>query len=113
MIPEHVHANNRLVEVRICALRDIVVQMLFVAECIHALEDELKQCLQVLRAGTRDEDVRVPMRECSSDSQTKSGGLSTTTTSSKCDGRRQRLLSDSIDESDNSLNIYEYTQINR
>ena len=42
VIPEHVHAHDRLVEVRICALRDIVVQMLFVAECVHALEDELE-----------------------------------------------------------------------
>ena len=42
VIPENVHAYDRLVEVRICALRDIVVQMFFVTECIHALEDELE-----------------------------------------------------------------------
>ena len=105
MIPKHIHAHNRLVEVGVRALRDIVVEVLLVAKHVHALKDKLEQRFQVFRTGTRDEDVRIPVSECSSDGKTQSGRFSATTTRSKCHSRRQSLLSDGVDEGKDSLGL--------
>lgn len=68
MTPEYVDANNRFVEVGIGALRNIVVQMFFISERVEALENEVKERLQVLRARTSDEYVGIAVSKGSSDS---------------------------------------------
>ena len=82
MIPEDIHANDGLVEVGVRALRNIVVEVLLIAKRIHSLEDEVEQGLQVLWTGTGNEDIRVPVRKRSSDSEAQSSRLSTPTASS-------------------------------
>ncbi len=42
VIPKHIHTYNCLVEVGVCALRDIVVEVLLVSERVHTLEDKLE-----------------------------------------------------------------------
>lgn len=42
MTPEYIDANNRFVEVGIGALRNIVIQMLFISERVETLENEVK-----------------------------------------------------------------------
>ena len=44
VIPKHVHPYNGLIEIRICALRNIIIEMLLIAQCVHSLKDKVKQC---------------------------------------------------------------------
>ena len=107
MITENVHPNDRLVKFRICALRDVVVQMFLVSQSIHTLEYELEEGLQVLGAGTRDKNVRVTVSECSSDSKPQSSRFPSSSCSGQSNGRRKRLLGDGIDECEDSLCLIE------
>jgi len=83
MLTKYINAHNGLIEIRISALGNIVIQMLLVAKCVHPLEYEIKERLQILGAGTRNEDVRVPMCERSGDGQTQCGGFPSSTGRSK------------------------------
>lgn len=62
MVPKDIDPNNRFIEIGIRALRNIVIQMLFIPQRVHPFEHELKEGLEILRAGTRYEDIRIPMR---------------------------------------------------
>ena len=42
VLAEDVDANDRLVEVRVCTLGNVVVQVLFVVERVKTLEDEVE-----------------------------------------------------------------------
>lgn len=67
MTPKYIHANDRFVEVGISALCDIVIQVFFISESVEAFENEVKEGLQILRAGAGDENIGVAMSKCSSD----------------------------------------------
>ena len=69
VVTENVHSNNRLVKLRIGALCDVVIQVFLVPQGIHTLEYEFEESLQVLRVGTRNENIRVTMGERSSDGE--------------------------------------------
>ena len=105
MVLEHIHSDDRLVEIGIGALSDVVVQVFFVAEDVHTLENELEEGLQVFRAGTRYENVRVPVGQSGGNSQSKGSRLAPTATSSEGHGRRKGLLGDSVDEGKNRLRL--------
>lgn len=87
MITEQVDAHNGFIEVWVRALRDIIVKMLFVAERVETFEDEVEESFQVLGTWAGDEDIRIAMGECSSDSKPKSCRLATTTRCSQRDSR--------------------------
>lgn len=38
MLSEHIHANDGLVELWICALCDVIIHVFLVAQSVHALE---------------------------------------------------------------------------
>lgn len=99
VIAEDIDADDSLVEVRIRTLHNVIIEVLLEAEYVHPLEDEIEQCFQVLWTRTCDEDVRVPMSESCSDSQTQGGRLSATTSRSECYSRRECLLCNGIHES--------------
>lgn len=80
MILENVHPHDSLVEIRIRALLDIVIQMLLVPEGIHSFEDEVEQCLQILRTRACDKDIRISMGKRRRDSQAEGSRLSSSTT---------------------------------
>ena len=105
MVAENVHPNNRLVKLWIGALRDVIIQMLLVPQSIHALEYEFKKSFQVLRARARNKNIRVTVGECSSDGESQSSRFPPSSRSSQSNGRRQRLLGDSIDKGEDSLGL--------
>jgi hypothetical protein len=107
MVTENVHPNNRLVKFRIGALRDVIIQMLLVPQSIHALEYEFKKSFQVLRAGARNENIRVTMGEGSGNSESQSSGFPSPSRSSQSNGRRKRLLGDSVYKGEDSLGLVE------
>lgn len=73
MTPEYVYPYDRLVEVGIRALGNVIINMLLVAQCIQSLEDEVKEGLQVLRTWTGHEYVGVAVCESSCYRQAQSG----------------------------------------
>jgi hypothetical protein len=79
--------------------------MFLVPQSIHALEYEFEESLQVLRAGTRNKNVRVTVGECSGDGKPKSSRLSSSSCSRQSNGRRKRLFGDSIDKGEDSLGL--------
>jgi len=81
--------------------------MFLVSQSIHPLEYEFEQSLQVLRAGTRNENIRVTVRECGSDGKAKGSRFSSSSCSGQSDSRRKRLLGDSIDKGEDSLGLVE------
>ena len=94
VVVEDVHSHYRLVELRISALDQLVVKMLLIIQGIEALEYKVKEGVKVFRAGRGDKDVGVAKADRSSNGETKSGGLATSSSSSKGDGGLQRLLGD-------------------
>ena len=86
VLPEDIDTNNRLVKVGVCALRNVIIKVFLVAQCVHAFEDELEKSLQVFWARTCDKDVGVTMCEGCCNSQAQSGGLATATAGSQCHG---------------------------
>ena len=105
MVTENVHPNNRLVKLWIGALRDVIIQMLLVPQSVHALEYEFKKSFQVLRARTRDKNVRVTVGERSGNSESQSSRFPSSSRSSQSNGRRKRLLGDSVDKGEDSLGL--------
>ena len=105
MVAENVDANDGLVEFGIGALSNVVVEMFLIFERIQTLEDKLEESLQVLRAWTCYENVRVAMRNSSGDSQTEGSRLATTASCSQSDDRRQGFFGDSVDKGKQSLRL--------
>ena len=79
MFTKDINAYDGLVEIWICALSNIVIQVLLIAKHIHPFEYEFEQGFQILRTGTRDEDVRVSVGEGSGNGQPQRCGLSSPT----------------------------------
>ena len=94
VVMEDVHSHNSLVELGVSALDQLIVEVLLVVQGIKALEDKVKEGVEVFRAGRGDKDVGVAKADRSSNGETKSGGLATSSSSSKGDGGLQRLLGD-------------------
>lgn len=67
MLTKDINADDSLVKLRISALGNIVIQMFFISKSVHAFEYKLEQRLQILRTGTRYEDIRIPVRQRSCD----------------------------------------------
>ena len=105
VITENVHPNDCLVKIRVGALRDVVVQVFFVSQSIHALEYELEESSQVLGAGARNKNVRITVSERSSDSKPQSSRFSASSCSGQSDGRSKRLLRDGINKCEDSLRL--------
>lgn len=105
MLFEHVHTHNGFVEVRVRALRDVIVHVLLVSQSVHTFEDEVEQGLQVLGARTRHEDVRVAVCQSGSDGQAQRGRLSSPTRCSERDSGRQCLFGDGIHEREDRLRL--------
>lgn len=105
MIPKHIHPHNCLVKLGVRALRDIVIQVLFIPQCVHAFEHKVEQRLQVLRARARHENIRIPMRERRSDRQTQRRALAPAAGRGQGNRRRQRLLRNRIDEGQDRLRL--------
>ena len=62
MFFKYVHPDYGLIEVRVCALSDVVVKMFLVTECVHTLEHKLEQRFQVFgtRAGHKNIGIAMP-----------------------------------------------------
>jgi hypothetical protein len=105
--PENVDSDDGLVEVRVCALNDVVVEMLLVAQRVHALEDELEERAQVLGRGRGDEDVGVAVCEGGSDGETESSRFATTSGGGEGDGGGEGLLGDGFDKSEDGFGLGE------
>lgn len=84
MLTKNIDANDGIIKIRISTLDNIIIQVLLVAKCVHPLKYKIKECLQILGTGTRNEDIRVPMCERSGDGQTQRSGFPASTGSSKC-----------------------------
>lgn len=87
MLTEDIDPHNGLIEVRVRTLHNVVIEVFLVAENVHPLEDEVEQCLQVLRAGAGNENIGIPMRKRSSNRQAESGRLAATARSGERDSR--------------------------
>ena len=83
VVVEDVHSHHGLVELRVGALDQLVVEMLLVVQGIKTLEDKVKEGVEVLGAGRGDEDVGVAKADCSSNGKTQSSGLATSSGSSE------------------------------
>ena len=59
VVVEDIDPDHGLVELRVGTLDQLVVQMLLVVEGVEALEDEIEEGVEVLRAGRGHEDVGV------------------------------------------------------
>lgn len=60
LLTEHINADDGLIELRIRAPRNIVVQALLITESIDTLEDEFKKRVQVFWPGTCNEIFDYP-----------------------------------------------------
>jgi hypothetical protein len=67
VLTENIDPHDGLIEIRICTLSDIIIQVFLVTKYVHPFEYEIKQRLQVLRTGTGDKDIRVTVGEGSGD----------------------------------------------
>lgn len=105
MTSEDVDSDDGLVEVRVGALNDVVVEMLLVSERVHALEDEFEEGLQVFGRGRRDENVGVAVRKGGSDGKSESGRLSSSSGSGEGDGGGKGLLGDGLDEGEDGFSL--------
>ena len=83
VIVEDVYSHHGLVELRVGALDQLVVEVLLVVQRIKALEDEVKEGVEVLGAGRGDEDVGVAEADGSSNGKTESSRLATPSGSSE------------------------------
>lgn len=73
--PEDIHADNRLSELRVGALNEVVIDVLLVAESVEPFEDELEERTEVLGRRGSDEDVCVAKAERARDSEAEGSGL--------------------------------------
>jgi hypothetical protein len=105
MLPEDVHPHDGLVEVRVRTLHNVVIQVLLITKNVHALEDEVEQCLQVLRTRTGDENVRVSVCKCGGDGETESSGFASTSGGGEGDCRGKSLLRNRVDEGQYGLGL--------
>ena len=105
MFPKDVNAYDSLVEIRVRTLCNIIVQVLLVAEGVHPLEDEFEESIQVFWAWASHKDIRVPMGQCSRDSQAQCSGFTTSTSSRECHSRAQGLLRDGVYKSEYCLSL--------
>ena len=83
VIVEDVYSHHGLVELRVGALDQLVVEVLLVVQRIKALEDEVKEGVEVLGAGRGDKDVGVAKADGSSNGKTESSRLATPSGSSE------------------------------
>ena len=74
MVVEDIDPDHGLVELRVGALDQLVIQVLLVVEGVEALEDEIEG-VEVLRAGRGDEDVGVAEAHSGGDGQPEGSGL--------------------------------------
>jgi len=84
MLTKDIDAHDGLVKIWVGALDNIIIEVFLVAKGVHPLKYKIKECLQILRTGTCNEDIRVPMCERSGDGKTQRCGFPSSTGSSKC-----------------------------
>ena len=70
MLTMDIYPHNRLVEVGIRGLDDGVVNMIHIFESIKSFENELKESLQVLWTGRRNENIAVSVCDSGGHSNT-------------------------------------------
>ena len=87
VVVEDVHSHHSLVELGVSALDQLIVEVLLVVQGIKALEDKVKEGVEVLRTGRRDKDVGVAKADRSSNGKTQSSGLATPSGSGEGDRR--------------------------
>ena len=85
VVVEDVHSHHSLVELWVGALDQLVVEVLLVVQGVEALEDEVKESVEVLGAGRGDKDVGVAKADGSSNGKTQSSRLATPSGSSEGD----------------------------
>lgn len=105
MLPKYIDPDNRLVEIGIRALYNVIIQVFFIPEHIHPFKNKIKQRLQVLRARTSNEYIRIPMRERCCNGHTQRSGLASTARRSKRDRRRKCLLGNSFNKCQKRLGL--------
>mmetsp|Transcript_4402 Transcript_4402/g.7494 ORF Transcript_4402/g.7494 Transcript_4402/m.7494 type:complete len:595 (-) Transcript_4402:853-2637(-) len=105
MVPEHIHAHNRLSERGIVGLHQVVVDVLLVVQRVQPLEHKLKQRVQILRARRCHEDVRVPHGDGPCNGGTQSGRLPAATRGGKRHRTAQSFLGCRIKEGDHGLGL--------
>ena len=63
MSSENVDSNDRLSELRVSTLHNVIVDMFLISESVKRLEDKFEKSFQILRIGRCDKDIGVVMRE--------------------------------------------------
>ena len=67
---KHVHAHDSFVKIRVRALSNVVIEVLFVSQGVQAFEYKLEECSQVLRTRTGHKDIGIAVRKSCRNSQT-------------------------------------------
>ena len=98
MLAENVDSDDSLVELSIGRLDDIIVEVFLEMDSIKALQNKLKQGLQILGRRRSDVYVRVVESNRGSNRESKCSGPASTSASGQRNGRGKRLLRDHIDK---------------
>ena len=85
VVVEDVYSYHSLVELGVSALDQLIVKVLLVVQGIKALEDKVKEGVEVFGAGRGDKDVGVAKANSSSNGKTQSSRLTSPSGSSEGD----------------------------
>jgi hypothetical protein len=105
VLPKDVHSDNSLVEGRVCGLDNVIVKMFLIAEGVKALEDELKEGLQVFRGRRGDKDVRIAKSHRACNGQTQGSRFPTTPARCQGYGGAQGLLRNGLNKRQNCFGL--------
>ena len=98
VVVEDVYSYHSLVELRVGALNQLIVQVLLIVQSIEAFEDKVEEGVKVLRAGRGDEDVGVAEAHSGGDGETQGSGLASPSSCCEGDCGLQGLLRDGLDK---------------
>ena len=85
VVVEDVHSHHSLVELWVGTLDQLVVQVLLIVQGVEALEDKVKEGVEVFGAGRGDKDVGGAEANSSSNGKTQSSRLTSPSGSSEGD----------------------------
>ena len=98
MVSEDVDTHDSVVELRVGALKNFVVSVLFVVKRVEAPKQEFKHSLQVFRGRGSHEDIAEAVNDTRGNSDAQTGRFTATTACSETNGCFERLLRYFVDQ---------------
>ena len=105
MVVEDVYSYHSLVELGVCALNQLIVQVLLIVQSIEAFEDKVEEGVKVLRAGRGDEDVGVAEAHGRGDGEAEGRRLAPASGRGQRHRGGQSLLRDGLHELEQRLGL--------